>query len=92
MGQLDGRVAIITGAGDGIGAAMARRFAHEGARVVIAEHRPGTFLRADCRTGRGNRDLVARLNRDRENEGLALRQVRDLESLDPWVEWLEWRT
>jgi NAD(P)-dependent dehydrogenase (short-subunit alcohol dehydrogenase family) len=40
MGQLDGRIAIITGAGDGIGAAMARRFANEGARVVIAELDP----------------------------------------------------
>jgi NAD(P)-dependent dehydrogenase (short-subunit alcohol dehydrogenase family) len=37
MGQLDGRVAIVTGAGDGIGAAIARRYANEGAKVVIAE-------------------------------------------------------
>lgn len=37
MGQLDGRVAIVTGAGDGIGAAIARRYANEGARVIIAE-------------------------------------------------------
>jgi NAD(P)-dependent dehydrogenase (short-subunit alcohol dehydrogenase family) len=40
MGQLDGRVAIVTGAGDGIGAAIARRYANEGARVVIAELDP----------------------------------------------------
>ncbi len=40
MGQLDGRVAIITGAGDGIGAAMAQRFVEEGAKVVIAELDP----------------------------------------------------
>ena len=37
MGQLDGRVACITGAGDGIGAGLARVFAREGARVVIGE-------------------------------------------------------
>lgn len=36
-GQLAGRVAVITGAGDGIGKAVAQAFVQEGARVVIAE-------------------------------------------------------
>lgn len=35
-GLLDGKVAFITGAGRGIGAAAARLFAREGARVVLA--------------------------------------------------------
>ena len=37
MGRLDDRVAIITGAGQGIGLAYARRFLEEGAKVVVAE-------------------------------------------------------
>jgi len=36
------RVAVITGAGDGIGRGIARRFAQEGARVVVAEINPET--------------------------------------------------
>ncbi|MEX1172562.1 MAG: SDR family oxidoreductase [Chloroflexota bacterium] len=37
MGRLDGRVALITGAAGAIGAATARRFAAEGARMVVAD-------------------------------------------------------
>jgi NAD(P)-dependent dehydrogenase (short-subunit alcohol dehydrogenase family) len=35
--RLDGKIAIVTGSGTGIGAATARRFAQEGARVVLAD-------------------------------------------------------
>ena len=37
MGRLDGRVAFVTGAGRGIGAATALRMSEEGARVALAD-------------------------------------------------------
>src|SRR5438046_9091647 len=43
-GRMRGKVALITGAGSGIGAATARRFAPEGARVGCVE-RPGRRAR-----------------------------------------------
>src|SRR3954449_3456876 len=37
MGRLEGKVAIVTGAERGVGAATARRMADEGASVVVAD-------------------------------------------------------
>jgi len=52
MGRLDGRVAIITGAAQGIGAAYARGMAAEGASVVIADRDPGAAV-VEAITGAG---------------------------------------
>lgn len=37
MGDLDGKVAVVTGGASGMGAAISRRFAAEGARVLVAD-------------------------------------------------------
>jgi NAD(P)-dependent dehydrogenase (short-subunit alcohol dehydrogenase family) len=42
MASLDGKTALVTGAGRGLGRACARLFAREGARVVVAEIDPAT--------------------------------------------------
>jgi NAD(P)-dependent dehydrogenase (short-subunit alcohol dehydrogenase family) len=48
--RLDGRVAVITGAGSGIGLASARRLAAEGAKVVCADVDPEAGQKAAAET------------------------------------------
>ena len=45
MGELEGRVAIITGGGSGIGAATARRFVAEGATVALFDRDPESVIK-----------------------------------------------
>ncbi len=59
MGILEGRVAIITGAGGGLGAAHARVMAAEGCAVVVNDiNAPAAQAVVDEITGSGGRAVV----------------------------------
>ena len=56
MGQLDGRIAVVTGGGRGIGRAIALRYAREGATVIVS-----------ARTKSDLEDVVTQMQRDGGN-------------------------
>lgn len=60
MGRLDGKVALITGGGSGMGRLASTTFAREGARVVVAEiaEAPGRETVAEIRDGGGEAIFV----------------------------------
>lgn len=57
MAKLSGKVALVTGANSGIGLAMAKRFAQEGARVFMTGRRQDALDAAVAEVGSGARGI-----------------------------------
>jgi pyridoxal 4-dehydrogenase len=92
MGKLDGRVALVTGAAQGIGKAVAEKLEAEGARVVGADIQDGTTIKADV----SQEDDVRRMVDDTVAQHGRLDVLVNVAAIVPFTPWdeidfAEWR-
>ena len=88
MPRLEGKVAVITGGGTGIGRATAKLFAQEGARVVVAELNAdptihGVLVQFPVPDHIKQADVVAAIDPDKDVDGLTVANAGRLASGGP---------
>ncbi|MBL8162546.1 MAG: SDR family oxidoreductase [Anaerolineae bacterium] len=88
MGMLDGKVAVITGSSRGLGLAIARRYASEGATVVLSARSAGRVEEAvNALKAEGLRagSLAADVGKREQVEALAQYALTTFGRIDIWV-------
>ena len=84
-GRIEGKVALVTGAAQGIGEAIARRFAREGAHVVASDVRGGEGRKLAESIGAAARYLDLDVTRPEQWDQAVTRVVRELGRIDVLV-------
>lgn len=80
--KLEGKVAIITGASGGIGAATARLFLSEGARVMLVDREAGSLSRLCAELGTAARFCTADVSREEDTANYVKATVREFGGID----------
>ncbi len=85
MGLLDGKVALITGGGSGIGRSVVRRFIQEGARVGVLERMPERVAELESNFGSSLTAVLGNTSRLEDNETAVAQTVSAFGTLDIFV-------
>jgi pyridoxal 4-dehydrogenase len=92
MGKLDNRVALVTGAAQGIGRAVADKLADEGATVVGVDIQPGVAKQADVSSEEDVKRVVDETVAERGKLDVLV-NVAAIVPFTPWdeIDFSEWR-
>lgn len=80
--RLDGKSIIVTGGGSGFGAAMCRRFAREGAKVLVADMNGPAAESVAAEIGASARAFTADVTRREQVEGMVQDAITGFGALD----------
>ena len=86
MGRLDGRVIIVTGASQGLGAVYARALASEGAKICVSDIKSGSLVVEQIRSDGGEAiDIIADVSSEQACENMVAQTLKHFGQVDVLV-------